>query len=392
MGLTLCASVARAFCGSAECAGALEDRSGRISVPGRPLFEGKMYLQDLQLRNYSPKAQEVYVECVALFARHLGKLPELLGPDHICAYQLLLPMRRKAPGSRFNHLALPLPSHPPQGLDHPTDSFSPKGKPASAGPESRGGVPFTPGHSHLKYCVLLTTLYATGLRFVLLFPHFPVEFSPKSIQTFPMNLPNSLTLSRIFAVPLLVVVLLTRVYNPEREVVGLSIYIATLIFLGASVTDYFDGYLARKRQQVTTLGMLLDPVADKLLTSAAFISLVELKWVPAWMVVIIVGREFAISGLRNIASSEGFTIDASELGKIKMAMQVLAITLIILCNKFSWLHPFSKLALWLVVIFALVSAIDYFRKFWKKVDDRVKARQKRKLITLNRRRRNVPTQ
>jgi CDP-diacylglycerol--glycerol-3-phosphate 3-phosphatidyltransferase len=206
-----------------------------------------------------------------------------------------------------------------------------------------------------------------------------------------MNLPNFLTLSRIFAVPLLVVVLLTRVYNPAREVVGFSIYIATLIFLGASITDYFDGYLARKRQQVTTLGMLLDPVADKLLTSAVFISLVELKWVPAWMVVIIVGREFAISGLRSIASSEGFTIDASELGKIKMAMQVVAITLIILRNQFSWLHAVSILALWLVVIFALVSAIDYFRKFWKKVDDRVKARQRRKLIILNKRRRDVPT-
>lgn len=207
-----------------------------------------------------------------------------------------------------------------------------------------------------------------------------------------MNLPNFLTLSRIFAVPLLVVVLLTRVYNPDREVVGVSIYLATLIFLGASITDYFDGYLARKRQQITTLGMLLDPVADKLLTSAAFISLVELKWVPAWMVVIIIGREFAVSGLRSIASSQGFTIDASDLGKIKMVMQVVAITMTILQNIQHWLNPFSKVALWLVVIFALVSAIDYFRKFWKKVDDRVKARQRRRLIVLKKRQRNVPTQ
>ncbi len=207
-----------------------------------------------------------------------------------------------------------------------------------------------------------------------------------------MNLPNFLTLSRIFAVPLLVVVLLTRVYNPDREVVGVSIYLATLIFLGASITDYFDGYLARKRQQITTLGMLLDPVADKLLTSAAFISLVELKWVPAWMVVIIIGREFAVSGLRSIASSQGFTIDASDLGKIKMVMQVVAITMTILQNILHWLNPFSKVALWLVVIFALVSAIDYFRKFWKKVDDRVKARQRRRLIVLKKRQRNVPTQ
>jgi CDP-diacylglycerol---glycerol-3-phosphate 3-phosphatidyltransferase len=207
-----------------------------------------------------------------------------------------------------------------------------------------------------------------------------------------MNLPNSLTLSRIFAVPLLVVLLLTRVNSSDRTVVEFSIYLAAVVFLGASITDYFDGYLARKRQQVTTLGMLLDPVADKLLTSAAFISLVGLKWVPAWMVVIIIGRDIAVSGLRNIASSEGFTIDASELGKIKMAMQVVAIALIILRNQFSWLSSLSTAALWLVVIFALVSAIDYFRKFWKKVDDRVKARQKRRLILLKRKRRHVPTQ
>jgi CDP-diacylglycerol---glycerol-3-phosphate 3-phosphatidyltransferase len=206
-----------------------------------------------------------------------------------------------------------------------------------------------------------------------------------------MNLPNFLTISRIFAVPLLVVVLLTRVYNPAREVVGLSIYLATLIFLIASITDYFDGYLARKRQQVSTLGMLLDPVADKLLISAAFISLVELKWVPAWMVVIIIGREFAVSGLRSIAASQGFTIDASDLGKMKMVTQVVAITLTILQNVFHWLILFSKLALWLVVIIALISAVDYFRRFWKKVDDRVKARQRRRLIVLKKRQRDVPT-
>ena len=182
-----------------------------------------------------------------------------------------------------------------------------------------------------------------------------------------MNLPNLLTLSRIFAVPLLVVVLLTRVYNPERQVESLSIILATLIFLGASITDYFDGYLARRRRQVTTLGMLLDPIADKLLISAAFISLVELGWAPAWMVVIIVGRELAITGLRSIAANQGFNIDASELGKIKMVSQVLAVTLIILSNLFSWLEPLSLAALWLTVIFALASAVDYFRKFWKAV-------------------------
>lgn len=207
-----------------------------------------------------------------------------------------------------------------------------------------------------------------------------------------MNLPNLLTLSRIFAVPLLVVVLLTRVYNPERQVESLSVILATVIFLGASITDYFDGYLARRRRQVTTLGMLLDPIADKLLISAAFISLVELGWAPAWMVVIIVGRELAITGLRSIAARQGLTIDASELGKIKMVSQVLAVTLIILSNLVFWLKPLSLVALWLTVIFALASAVDYFRKFWKAVGIRGQARRGEKPVLLKKSRSDVPTQ
>src|SRR2546422_10452825 len=124
---------------------------------------------------------------------------------------------------------------------------------------------------------------------------------------------------RIFLVPFLVAVLLTK-YN---------VLVAALIFLVAALTDLLDGYIARKRGQVTTLGILLDPVADKLLISSAFISLVQLQYVPAWMVVIIIGREFAVSGLRSIASAQGFMIDASELGKMKMVTQVTAITLLI---------------------------------------------------------------
>src|SRR5881296_3911872 len=135
-----------------------------------------------------------------------------------------------------------------------------------------------------------------------------------------MNLPNGLTLMRIFLVPLLVAVLLTK-YN---------VLIAAAIFLAASLTDLLDGYLARKRGQVTTLGTLLDPVADKLLISSAFISLVQLQVVAAWVVVIIVGREFAVTGLRSIASAQGFTIDASELGKVKMVTQVATIALLII--------------------------------------------------------------
>ena len=138
--------------------------------------------------------------------------------------------------------------------------------------------------------------------------------------------------------------------------------------------------------------MLLDPIADKLLISAAFISLVELGWAPAWMVVIIVGRELAITGLRSIAARQGLTIDASELGKIKMVSQVLAVTLIILSNLVFWLKPLSLVALWLTVIFALASAVDYFRKFWKAVGIRGQARRGEKPVLLKKSRSDVPTQ
>jgi CDP-diacylglycerol---glycerol-3-phosphate 3-phosphatidyltransferase len=201
-----------------------------------------------------------------------------------------------------------------------------------------------------------------------------------------MNLPNGLTLMRIFLVPLLVAVLLTQY----------SVLIAAAVFLAASLTDLLDGYFARKRGQITTLGTLLDPVADKLLISSAFISLVQLQLVPAWMVVIIIGREFAVTGLRSIASAQGFTIDASQFGKIKMVTQVAAITFLILGMPGGNPNPtFQKLGfitLWFVVIFAIVSAADYFWRFWTKIDDRFKAKQRRRLILLQKRqRRHVPT-
>jgi len=201
-----------------------------------------------------------------------------------------------------------------------------------------------------------------------------------------MNLPNGLTLMRIFLVPILVAVLLTK-YN---------VLIAALIFLAASLTDLLDGYFARKREQVTTLGILLDPVADKLLISSAFISLVQLQVVPAWMVVIIIGREFAVSGLRSIASAQGFTIDASELGKIKMATQVAAITLLILGipggSPYPIFQSLGRISLYFVVLFALLSAIGYFRTFWTRIDDRFKARERRRLTLLQKRQsRHVPT-
>ena len=198
-----------------------------------------------------------------------------------------------------------------------------------------------------------------------------------------MNLPNAVTLSRIFLVPVLVTLLLTKY----------SVLIAAFVFLAASLTDLLDGYLARARNQVTTLGILLDPVADKLLVSAAFVSLVQLQIVSAWMVVIIIGREFAVSGLRSIASSQGFTIDASELGKLKMGAQVAAITLLILGSQYPVFFMPGQVALWMVVLFAVWSAIEYFRTFWSKIDDRFKAQERRRHSALkNRQRRNAPTQ
>jgi CDP-diacylglycerol--glycerol-3-phosphate 3-phosphatidyltransferase len=176
-----------------------------------------------------------------------------------------------------------------------------------------------------------------------------------------LNLPNALTLLRIFLVPVLVVVLLTRAQT-ER-----GLYLGTAIFGLAVLTDYFDGYFARRRNQVTKLGMLLDPIADKLLTAAAFIALVEMGSVPAWMVMIILGREFAVTGLRNIAAGRGVLIPASGLGKGKMVAQVVAIFLLLLERRFPVLHPAALVSLWLVVVLALVSGVDYFRRFWREV-------------------------
>ncbi|OLC87518.1 MAG: CDP-diacylglycerol--glycerol-3-phosphate 3-phosphatidyltransferase [Acidobacteria bacterium 13_1_40CM_4_61_5] len=196
-----------------------------------------------------------------------------------------------------------------------------------------------------------------------------------------MNLPNSLTLLRIFFVPLLIVVLLTR--SPNVELWGFPMHFefwGVLILLLAAATDWADGYLARRRMQETTLGILLDPIADKLLISAAFISLVDMHLVPAWMVVIIVGREFTILGLRNIASAEGFTIQASVLGKTKMVLQVIAVAVLIAGARQPVLKRLGLTLLWLVVVSALVSAAQYFLRFWSQVDDRIKQRRSLRLL------------
>jgi len=174
-------------------------------------------------------------------------------------------------------------------------------------------------------------------------------------------------------IPVVVAVLLTKEMR-SFAVLGAG------LFLAAALTDLLDGYLARRRKQVTTLGRLLDPIADKLLISSALISLVQLKIAPAWMVVIIIGREFAVSGLRSIAAHEGFSINVSTLGKGKMVSQVAAVVGLILGHKYGgWTQHTANLLLWVVVILALISMIQYFRQFWSKLDNSIKYREKRRL-------------
>jgi CDP-diacylglycerol--glycerol-3-phosphate 3-phosphatidyltransferase len=212
-----------------------------------------------------------------------------------------------------------------------------------------------------------------------------------------MNLPNSLTLLRIFFVPVLIVVLLTK--SPNVDLWGFTMHFevwGVLILLFAAATDWADGYVARRNSQVTTLGILLDPIADKLLISAAFISLVGMydenghSLVAPWMVVIIIGREFTILGLRNIASAEGFTIAASALGKTKMVLQVCAVAVLIAGVRHPSLKPIGLALLWLVVISALVSAAQYFHRFWSQLDDRIKQRRKLGMLETHKKPQDVP--
>lgn len=175
-----------------------------------------------------------------------------------------------------------------------------------------------------------------------------------------MNLPNTLTVIRIFLVPLLVVVLLTKFEG--RAVAGIHVeFVAAAIFGLASLTDWLDGYLARRRQQITWVGQVLDPIADKLLISATLVSLVQIDLAPAWMVAVIIGREIAVTGLRSVALSRGLVVPASPLGKAKMVTQVTAVLLLLLgWERFPVLLQLGKLTLWLVIATALGSAVDYF--------------------------------
>jgi CDP-diacylglycerol---glycerol-3-phosphate 3-phosphatidyltransferase len=216
-----------------------------------------------------------------------------------------------------------------------------------------------------------------------------------------VNLPNYITLTRVAAIPLLIWILCSPRFsdsNGEREI------LASTVFILASITDGIDGYLARKRGQITTMGMLLDPLADKLLIAAAFITLVQYNpvLVPAWMAVVIIGREFLVSGLRSIAVSEGFTIQASELGKFKMLVQIIAVVAVILAHRWhEWplgsvyifpVYWIARVAIWFMVLLSLVSAGDYFIAFWSRIDQKSERRRKRRAFVLSRRgKRDVQT-
>jgi CDP-diacylglycerol--glycerol-3-phosphate 3-phosphatidyltransferase len=215
----------------------------------------------------------------------------------------------------------------------------------------------------------------------------------------PMNLPNSLTMSRIFCVPLLIWILSPA--WPWHNPPGAQELLACGIFILASITDGVDGYLARRRGQITTMGMLLDPLADKLMVTAAFIALVEFnpRIVAAWIAVIVIGREFLVSGLRSIAASEGFTIEASDLGKLKMVTQIVAVVAAILDHRWdAWrigwfeipVHILAVEAIYFMVVVSIISAADYFLGFWKKIDHASAARRTRASFVLSRRKNISP--
>lgn len=183
-----------------------------------------------------------------------------------------------------------------------------------------------------------------------------------------MNLPNKITLARIFLVPVVMLFLLVR-FNLGVVTIGefqitYNELIAALVFILAASTDGLDGYIARKKKLITNLGKFLDPLADKLLISAALISLVELGRLDAWIAIVIISREFAVTGLRLIAAAEGSVIAASPLGKLKTWVQIIAIVALMM-NNFPFATvgiPFDTIAIWLAVIITIFSGVDYFIK------------------------------
>ncbi len=200
-----------------------------------------------------------------------------------------------------------------------------------------------------------------------------------------MNLPNSITMSRILMIPLFLWIL--SPYFPGHGHFGEQEILASALFVLASITDGLDGYLARKRGQITTMGMLLDPLADKIMVTAALVALVAYNpvVVKVWIAVVIIGREFLISGLRSIATSEGFTIQASDLGKLKTVLQIISVVSAILAHHwYQWqfgvvvvpVQWIAIAAIYFTVLVSIISAVDYFVGFWKQIDHASNTRRK----------------
>jgi CDP-diacylglycerol--glycerol-3-phosphate 3-phosphatidyltransferase len=219
-----------------------------------------------------------------------------------------------------------------------------------------------------------------------------------------MNLPNSITMSRIAAIPLLIWILSPAFPFHGHGQAGLrggeQEIIASIVFILASITDGVDGYLARRRGQITTMGILLDPLADKLMVSAAYIVLVAYNpgIVQPWIAVLVIGREFLVSGLRSIAATEGFTIEASEIGKLKTVIQIVSVVAAILAHRWDywlWFPSFhggfviavrfiALTAIYWMAIVSIISAVDYFVGFWKKIDHASETQRKRRSFVLSR--------
>jgi len=177
-----------------------------------------------------------------------------------------------------------------------------------------------------------------------------------------MNWPNTISLFRISLAPLLLVALLVRM--------PMSDLIAAALFIFASATDGVDGYLARRLKQVTRFGKLIDPVADKLLIAAALLALVQLGRLPAWVALVIIGRELAITGLRSVAAAEGLVIPASAWGKAKTVFQIAGIAGIILAGSrllhgFYWLTPLAWAVMWVAVVLTIYSGMEYVYRYWR---------------------------
>jgi CDP-diacylglycerol--glycerol-3-phosphate 3-phosphatidyltransferase len=223
-----------------------------------------------------------------------------------------------------------------------------------------------------------------------------------------MNLPNSITISRIATVPLLIWILSPHFPfgGPAHGATtglagGAQELTASAVFILASITDGLDGYLARRRKQITTLGMLLDPLADKLMVTTAYILLVAYnpRIVPPWIAVVVIGREFLVNGLRSIAASEGFTIEASEIGKLKTVIQIVSVVAAILAHRWNYwiwfpnlgggfviaVHMIAVWAIWWMTIVSIISAVDYFVGFWKKIDHAAERARTRRSSVLSRR-------